>query len=50
MPSFSANSSGLGSRPISLSNRWDVRTILLMMSIMCTAVERVIACRIHQVA
>src|SRR6516162_90334 len=59
MPSFSANSSGVGSRPISLSIWREVRTILLIVSIMCTgmrmvrawsAIERVIAWRIHQVA
>src|SRR5262249_24862928 len=59
MPSFSANSSGVGSRPISCSICRLVRTILLMVSIMCTgmrmvrawsAIERVIACRIHHVA
>src|SRR5205823_5228555 len=59
MPSFSANSSGVGSRPISLSIWRLVRTILLMVSIMCTgmrmvrawsAIERVIACRMHLVA
>jgi hypothetical protein len=59
MPSFSASSSGVGSRPISLSICRLVRTILLMVSIMCTgmrmvrawsAIERVIAWRIHQVA
>src|SRR6516165_5361584 len=59
MWSFSASSSGVGSRPISLSIWRDLRTILLMLSIMCTgmrmvrawsAIERVIACRIHQVA
>ena len=59
MPSFSASSSGVGSRPISLSIWREVRTILLMVSIMCTgmrmvrawsAIERVIAWRIHQVA
>src|SRR5262249_5994953 len=35
MPSFSASSSGVGSRPISLSNFRDVRMILLTTSIMC---------------
>src|SRR6516225_4604601 len=59
MDSFSASSSGAGSRPISLSIWRDLRTILLMLSIMCTgmrivrawsAIERVIACRIHHVA
>ena len=59
MPSFSASSSGVGSRPISLNIWRDLRTILLMLSIMCTgtrmvrawsAIERVIACRIHHVA
>ena len=59
MASFSASSSGVGSRPISCSIWRLVRTILLMVSIMCTgmrmvrawsAIERVIACRIHQVA
>jgi hypothetical protein len=59
MRSFSASSSGVGSRPISLSICRDVRTILLIVSIMCTgmrmvrawsAVPRLIACRTHQVA
>jgi hypothetical protein len=59
MASFSASSSGVGSRPISCSIWREVRTILLIVSIMCTgmrmvrawsAIERVIACRIHQVA
>ena len=59
MPSFSANSSGVGSRPISCSIWREVRTSLLIVSIMCTgirmvrawsAIERVMACRIHQVA
>ena len=59
MPSFSASSSGVGSRPISFSIWREVRTILLIVSIMCTgmrmvrawsAIERVIAWRIHQVA
>ncbi|MNC89181.1 hypothetical protein D3C83_50830 [compost metagenome] len=59
MPSFSANSSGVGSRPISCSIWREVRTSLLIVSIMCTgmrmvrawsAIERVIACRIHHVA
>src|SRR6516162_3291103 len=59
MRSFSASSSGVGSRPISLSIWREVRTILLMVSIMCTgmrmvrawsAIERVMAWRIHQVA
>jgi hypothetical protein len=59
MESFSASSSGVGSRPISCSIWREVRTILLIVSIMCTgmrmvrawsAIERVIACRIHQVA
>ena len=59
MPSFSANSSGVGSRPISM-NIWRlVRTILLITSIMCTGTRmvrawswtpRLIACRIHHVA
>src|SRR5262249_35963668 len=58
MPSFSASSSGVGSRPISLSIWRDLRTILLMLSIMCTgmrmvrawsAIERLIACRIPHV-
>ena len=59
MASFSESSSGVGSRPISCSIWRLVRTILLMVSIMCTgmrmvrawsAIERVIACLIHQVA
>src|SRR5215471_20232855 len=59
MPSFSASSSGVGSRPISCSICRLVRTILLIVSIMCTgmrmvrawsAIERVIAWRIHHVA
>ena len=59
MASFSASSSGVGSRPISCSIWRLVRTILLIVSIMCTgmrmvrawsAIERVIACRIHHVA
>src|SRR5215471_17303774 len=58
-PSFSASSSGVGSRPISGSICRLVRTILLMDSIICTgmrmvrawsAIERVTACLIHQVA
>src|SRR5487761_2692137 len=57
--SFSASSSGVGSRPISCSIWREVRTSLLIVSIMCTgmrivrawsAIERVIAWRIHQVA
>jgi hypothetical protein len=39
MPSFSASSSGVGSRPISLSIWRLVRTILLMVSIMCTGMR-----------
>ena len=59
MASFSESSSGVGSRPISCSIWRDVRTILLMVSIMCTgmrmvrawsAIARVIAWRIHHVA
>ncbi len=59
MPSFSASSSGAGSRPISCSIWRLVRTSLLIVSIMWTgmrmvrawsAIERVIAWRIHQVA
>src|SRR6516165_6928137 len=59
MASFSASSSGVGSRPISLSIFRDMRIILLATSIMCTgmrmvrawsAIERLIAWRIHQVA
>src|SRR5487761_1863138 len=59
MPSFSASSSGAGSRPISCSIWRDVRTSLLIVSIMCTgmrmvrawsAMDRVIAWRIHHVA
>jgi hypothetical protein len=59
MPSFSASSSGCGSRPISCSIWREVRTSLLIVSIMWTgmrmvrawsAMERVMACRIHQVA
>ena len=59
MESFSASSSGVGSRPISCIIWREVRTILLIVSIMCTgmrmvrawsAIERVIACLIHQVA
>ena len=55
----SASSSGVGSRPISCSIWREVRTSLLMVSIMCTgmrmvrawsAMERVMAWRIHQVA
>ena len=54
-----ARSSGVGSWPNSCSIWREVRTILLMVSIMCTgmrmvrawsAMERVIAWRIHQVA
>src|SRR5438067_483827 len=41
MPSFSASSSGVGSRPISLSIWREVRTILLMVSIMCTGMRMV---------
>jgi len=59
MASFSASSSGVGSRPISWSIWREVRTILLIVSIMWTgmrmvrawsAIERVIAWRIHHVA
>ena len=59
MANFSESSSGVGSRPISCSIWREVRTILLMVSIMCTgmrmvrawsAIERVMAWRIHQVA
>ena len=59
MASFSESSSGVGSRPISCSIWREVRTILLMVSIMCTgmrmvrawsAMLRVMAWRIHQVA
>ena len=59
MASFSASSSGVGSRPISCSIWREVRTSLLMVSIMWTgmrmvrawsAIERVIAWRIHHVA
>ena len=55
----SASSSGVGSRPVSWRNWREVRTSLLIVSIMWTgmrmvrawsAIERVIACRIHQVA
>ena len=55
----SASSSGVGSRPISCSIWREVRTSLLIVSIMCTgmrmvrawsAIERVIAWRIHHVA
>src|SRR5688572_21377962 len=54
-----ASSSGVGSRPISCSICREIRLSLLMVSIMCTgirmvrawsAIERVMACRIHQVA
>ena len=41
MRSFSASSSGVGSRPISLSICRLVRTILLMVSIMCTGTRMV---------
>ena len=41
MPSFLAISSGVGSRPISLSICRRVRTILLMVSIMCTGTRMV---------
>ena len=56
---LSAISSGVGSRPISWTRCRCVRTSLLMVSIMCTgirivrawsAMARVMACRIHQVA
>ena len=59
LASFSASSSGVGSRPISCYLWSEVRTILLIVSIICTgmrmvrawsAIERVIAWRIHQVA
>ena len=55
----SASSSGVASRPVSWRNWRPVRTSLLIVSIMCTgmrmvrawsAIERVIAWRIHQVA
>src|SRR6516162_1811692 len=57
--SFSASSSAVGSRPISCSICCDVRASCFIASIMCTgtrivrawsSIERVIACRIHQVA
>ena len=41
MWSFSASSSGVGSRPISLSIWQLVRTILLITSIMCTGTRMV---------
>ena len=59
MESFSAISSGVGSRPWSCRNWRLQRTSLLIVSIMWTgmrivrawsAIERVIACRIHHVA
>ncbi|SSH40017.1 Uncharacterised protein [Acinetobacter baumannii] len=55
----SPSSSGVGSRPISWSIWREMRLSLLIVSIMCTgmrmvrawsAIERVIAWRIHQVA
>ncbi|MCY1551702.1 hypothetical protein D9M68_880480 [compost metagenome] len=55
----SPSSSGVGSRPISCSIWREIRLSLLIVSIMCTgirmvrawsAIERVIAWRIHQVA
>ncbi len=55
----SATSSGVGSRPYSWTSCFCTRISLLIVSIMCTgmrmvrawsAIERVIACRIHQVA
>ena len=58
MPSFSASSSGVGSRPISLSSCRLARTTWEIASIICagmrmvrawSAIERVIAWRIHQV-
>ena len=58
-PVWAPTSSGVGSRPISCSIWREVRTILLIVSIMCTgmrmvrawsAIERVIACLIHHVA
>src|SRR6266542_2688380 len=45
MPSFSASSSGVGSRPISLSIFRDVRMILLTTSTMCTGMRMVRAWR-----
>ncbi len=59
MSIFSANSSGVGSRPCSCNICRDIRFSLFMVSIMCTgirivlawsAIERVMAWRIHQVA
>jgi hypothetical protein len=59
MSIFCASSSGVGSRPISWSICRLIRLSLLMVSIMCTgmrmvrawsAIERVMAWRIHQVA
>jgi hypothetical protein len=59
MLSLVASSSGVGSRPYSCSIWRDARTSLLIVSIMWTgmrmvrawsAIERVIAWRIHQVA
>ena len=55
----SPSSSGVGSRPISWSIWREMRFSLLIVSIICTgmrmvrawsAMERVMACRIHQVA
>jgi len=59
MSIFLASSSGVGSRPISCSIWREMRFSLLIVSIMCTgmrmvrawsAIERVMAWRIHQVA
>jgi hypothetical protein len=56
---FSASSAGSGSWPVSCRICREMRFILLIVSIMCTgirivrawsAIERVIACRIHHVA
>jgi len=56
---FSASSAGSGSCPVSCRICREIRFILLIVSIMCTgmrivrawsAIERVIACRIHHVA